>query len=134
MQSRHAFAPLSAICLILTLAPGAVGQPYEIRWHTVDCGGGSSSGGPFELSGTIGQHDAGNPMTGGAFGVTGGYWAASQGCIADCNDDGTLNILDFVCFQQLFQADDPAADCNGDGLLNIIDFVCFQTLFQEACG
>jgi hypothetical protein len=55
-------------------------------------------------------------------------------CPADCNGDGVLNILDFVCFQGVFQAGDPAADCNDDGLLNILDFVCFQGLFQAGCG
>jgi len=55
------------------------------------------------------------------------------GCLADCNGDGLLNILDFICFQELFEAQDPAADCNGDGLWNILDFVCFQEAFQEGC-
>ena len=55
------------------------------------------------------------------------------GCAADCNGDGALNILDFVCFQGLFTAGDPGADCNGDGALNILDFVCFQGLFQAGC-
>ena len=55
------------------------------------------------------------------------------GCSADCDDNGALNILDFVCFQGLFQAGDDAADCNGDGALNILDFVCFQQFFQSGC-
>ena len=55
------------------------------------------------------------------------------GCAPDCNGDGELNILDFVCFQGLFQKGDAAADCNGDGMLNILDFVCFQGLFQQGC-
>jgi hypothetical protein len=51
-------------------------------------------------------------------------------CAADCNGDGALNILDFVCFQGLFLAGDPSADCDGNGALNILDFVCFQGAFQ----
>jgi hypothetical protein len=54
-------------------------------------------------------------------------------CPADCNADGALNILDFVCYQLLFQSDDLAADCNADGALSILDFVCFQGLFQAGC-
>jgi hypothetical protein len=54
-------------------------------------------------------------------------------CPADCNGDLALNILDFVCFQGLFQAGDPSADCNGDGVLNVLDFVCFQGLFRAGC-
>jgi len=52
---------------------------------------------------------------------------------ADCNQDGLLNILDFVCFQALFAAGDPDADCNDDGLFNILDFTCFQQAFAAGC-
>jgi probable HAF family extracellular repeat protein len=55
------------------------------------------------------------------------------GCPADINGDGELNILDFVEFQNLFVAGDPAADCDASGELNILDFVCFQGLFQAGC-
>jgi hypothetical protein len=52
----------------------------------------------------------------------------------DCNADGQLNILDFVCFQAAFQAGDvEIADCDANGALNILDFVCFQGAFQAAC-
>jgi hypothetical protein len=54
-------------------------------------------------------------------------------CVADCNGNGSLNILDFVCFQQKFQAGDDSADINGDGSLNILDFVAFQQAFQAGC-
>ena len=57
----------------------------------------------------------------------------AAGCAADCDGNGELNILDFVCFQGLFQDGDDAADCNGDGVLNILDFVCFQGEFQAGC-
>jgi len=56
-----------------------------------------------------------------------------QDCPADCNGDGILNILDFVCFQNLFVNGDDAADCNNDGVLNILDFVCFQGEFVKGC-
>jgi len=54
-------------------------------------------------------------------------------CVADCNGDGNLNILDFTCFQALFASGDVAADCNGDGNLNILDFTCFQAAFAAGC-
>jgi hypothetical protein len=59
--------------------------------------------------------------------------AYERQCYADCTGDGALNILDFVCYQQLFQAADPGADCNADGALNILDFVCFQEQFLKGC-
>jgi hypothetical protein len=61
------------------------------------------------------------------------YVGAGGECEADCNGDGSLNILDFVCFQNLFKADSPGADCNGDGSLNILDFVCYQNAFKNGC-
>jgi len=50
-------------------------QNYSIDWHTIDGGGGTSTGGVYSVSGTIGQHDAGGPMTGGNYSLVGGFWA-----------------------------------------------------------
>jgi hypothetical protein len=49
-------------------------QLYSIDWFTVNGGGGTSTGGVYSLSGTIGQPDAGGPMTNGSFSLTGGFW------------------------------------------------------------
>jgi len=57
----------------------------------------------------------------------------ASACDADCNQDGDLNILDFICFQATFQSGDNLADCNDDGVLNILDFTCFQATFAEGC-
>ena len=54
-------------------------------------------------------------------------------CLADFNEDGLVNILDFVSFQEAYSANDPNADVNGDGILNILDFVAFQAAFQQGC-
>jgi len=50
-------------------------QQYSIDWYKVAGGGGTSSNGQYTVSGTIGQHDAGGPMTGGNYSLTGGFWA-----------------------------------------------------------
>ena len=50
-------------------------QTYSIPWSTIDGGGGTSAGGVYSVSGTIGQHDAGGAMTNGQYSVTGGFWA-----------------------------------------------------------
>jgi len=57
------------------LAPASRAQNYSIDWYKIAGGGGTSSGGPYSLSGTIGQPDAGGPMTGGNYSVTGGFWS-----------------------------------------------------------
>ena len=51
-------------------------QSYSIDWFTIDGGGGTSSGGVFSVSGTIGQPDANaQPMLGGQFSLVGGFWS-----------------------------------------------------------
>ena len=50
-------------------------QSYSLDWFTVDGGGGTSTGGVYSVSGTIGQPDAG-AMSGGNFLLTGGFWGA----------------------------------------------------------
>jgi hypothetical protein len=50
-------------------------QSYTIDWYKISGGGGTSTGGVYAVSGTIGQHDAGNAMSGGPYSVTGGFWS-----------------------------------------------------------
>ena len=50
--------------LVLAATP-AFAQSYSIDWYKIAGGGGTSSNGQYIVSGTIGQHDAGGPMTGG---------------------------------------------------------------------
>ena len=49
---------------------------------------------------------------------------------ADLDRDGTLTIFDFLLFQTLWEAQDPAGDIDGDGLYTIFDFLAYQTLFE----
>jgi hypothetical protein len=56
-------------------ALSAAAQNYSIDWYKVAGGGGASSGGAFSLTGTIGQPDAGGPLTGGNYSLTGGFWS-----------------------------------------------------------
>ncbi len=66
--------------LLLCLLPAACclqarGQNYSIDWSTIDSGGGTSTGGVYTVSGTIGQPDASGAMTGGDYFLTGGFWS-----------------------------------------------------------
>jgi len=119
----------------IALASVTLGQPFAIDRYTIDAGGGASSGGQFDILSTIGQHDASDPSTGGQFELAGGFWfgAAPSPCFADFNNDGILNILDFVAYQGAFSDQDLAADCTGDGVLNVLDFICFQGEFAAGC-
>jgi hypothetical protein len=57
-------AVLGFILLPSAFTLPASGQTYAIDWHKIAGGGG-----------TISQHDAGGPMTGGNYSLTGGFWA-----------------------------------------------------------
>jgi hypothetical protein len=64
------------ILLVVSAAATAHGE-YEIVWSTIDGGGGQSSGGPYVLTGTIGQPDAGY-SEGGSYELLGGFWPGGQ--------------------------------------------------------
>jgi hypothetical protein len=69
----------SLLTLLLLLAAGmayARIAGYSLSWWTVDSGGGSSSGGNYSLSGTIGQPDAG-ALAGGNYRLEGGFWGGA---------------------------------------------------------
>ncbi len=60
----------TALLLVLTAQ-----AQYAIDWHTMDGGGGTSTGGIYEITGTIGQPDAGATIQGGDIALQGGFWA-----------------------------------------------------------
>ena len=54
-------------------------------------------------------------------------------CFADQDANGSLDIFDFLAFQNAFTVGDLAADCDGNGLLELWDFLCFQNAFDTGC-
>lgn len=67
LAAAFTFAILSAFT--------AHAQTFAIDRFVLSGGGGTSTNGAFNLTGTIGQPDAGGPMTGGSYLLTGGFWA-----------------------------------------------------------
>src|ERR1700679_1161592 len=83
---------LSLFCFILVLAAFSLrtsAQNYSIDWYKVAGGGGTSTGGVYSLSGTIGQPDASGAMTGGGYSLTGGFWSI----IAVVQSPGVPNLI-----------------------------------------
>ena len=64
-----------SLTLLLALPALAHAQTYSIDWSKIAGGGGTSTGGVYSVSGTLGQPDAGGPLTNGQYSVTGGFWA-----------------------------------------------------------
>ena len=58
------------------MAPNTEGQ-FIVDWFTLDSGGGTSTGGAYAVSGTIGQPDAGH-LTGSNFTLESGFWSVLQ--------------------------------------------------------
>jgi len=85
---------------------------YSITWSTIDGGGGTSSGGQYVVTGTIGQHDAAY-SEGGDYEVLGGFWPGGPLCFVDFED-----FARFAQYWFLTGSDIPA-DLYED---NIVDY------------
>jgi hypothetical protein len=83
------------VVLIIGLGLGlACAQNFRIDWHTIDGGGGISTGSVYKVSGTIGQPDASPAlMTGGAYSVVGGFWALPE--VVQIPNGPALSIVPF---------------------------------------
>jgi hypothetical protein len=68
---------MKKLFLLFALLVPALGfaQQYSISWYKVSAGAGTSSGGTYQVSGTIGQPDASGSMNGGSYALTGGFWS-----------------------------------------------------------
>ncbi|MCC6951151.1 MAG: hypothetical protein IT433_06860 [Phycisphaerales bacterium] len=87
-----------ALITLTAAASPALAQP-TIDWYTIDGGGGTSTGGTYTLSGTIGQPDAG-VMSGGTYTLSGGFWVGASTpappCDPDLNQDGNVDQDDVL--------------------------------------
>lgn len=127
---------LGVFTLLAATSPGA-GDDFAMPRFTIDSGGtASTAGGDLELSGTIGQHDAGAVLSGGSFELTGGFWFGQAPC--DCNQDGGINLFDFGDFEACLFGPaggvlDPACVCfdlDLDDDVDLADLGEFQRLFS----
>jgi hypothetical protein len=133
-------APLCiAACL---LATSASAQDYTIDWWTIDSGGDMlTTGGDFELSGTIGQHDASSSaMTGGGYTLVGGFWAGvveDEFCFGDLDDDGEIGLSDLAALLANYgQASGMAyedGDLDDDGDVDLADLAALLAVYGTDC-
>lgn len=114
------------VCLALVLTSSVFASrahaQFSINWWTVDGGGGTSTGGTYTLSGTIGQPDAGTVMTGGSYSLTGGFWVGAvppSGCNdLDFNNDGNIEPLDVDAYFSIL----GEGPCLGGTTCDSLDF------------
>ena len=105
---------LLTLCIVLVIfvMPSRAKGPYEIPWYTIDGGGGTSSGGPYTLTGTIGQPDA-DWSRAGDYEVLGGFWPGGPLCFVEFGD--------FAIFADLWLMADLTADLDNDADLDFAD-------------
>jgi hypothetical protein len=130
----------TVLVLWLFAASGAAGE-LTVDWWTIDGGEAAGlTGGPFELTGTLGQPDAG-VLSGGGFELVGGFWhpAAPALTPGDTNCNGVVGFDDINPF--VLALTNPAAyaaaypgcpllngDINGDGSVSFGDINPFVGL------
>ena len=74
MKKRYLAMLLATALGVLLLTSVALGQgTYEFNWHSVDGGGGVSTGSTFTVHGTVGQPDAG-VLGSGEYTLASGFW------------------------------------------------------------
>lgn len=122
------------IILSVVSAGMALAGDFELSRSTIDGGGVMrSTGGDFELSGTIGQPDAG-AMAGGEYELTGGFWFPLVP--DDCNSDGVVNLYDHGDFEACLTGSDAGVtegcgcfDVNRSDAVDLLDFAVVQMTF-----
>jgi len=116
---------LLAIVAILVIATGSRAD-YQIVWSTIDGGGGTSNGGQYVLTGTIGQPDAAY-SEGGRYEVLGGFWPGGPLCIVEFED--------FARFaeQWLYTGSGLPGDLDGDNDVDLEDLSRLADNWLSCC-
>ena len=131
-QPRRWIGILSAMAMTTTML--AAPPPFEITRSTIDGGGAmNSTGGGFELSGTVGQPDAGT-LRGETFELNGGFWFPVPP--GDCQEDGDVDSAEYAEFSLCFGGPDreyePRCECfdvNRSRTIDLADFALIQASF-----
>jgi hypothetical protein len=110
----------------LTIFASVALADYKIVWSTIDGGGGTSSGGTYKLTGTIGQPDAAY-STGGNYELLGGFWPGGPLCFVQFDD--------FARFAQqwLDTGSGLAGDIDSDGDVDLEDLRRFAENWLSCC-
>ncbi|MHC4697987.1 MAG: hypothetical protein ACYTFA_14740 [Planctomycetota bacterium] len=126
------------LSITLSVAAMAQAQEFDLSWYAIDGGGVMfSTGDDYELSGTIGQPDAGEIMTGDEFELTGGFWFRIPP--GDCEDDGDVDLNDFEAFEDCLTGPDTPVvddecrcfDVDRDNVVDLADLATIQTTFTS---
>ncbi len=132
MKKHKAIGAIARLAVLMTLlvvliAPAASSEgAYVLDWSTIDGGGGTSSGGSYTLTGTIGQPDAAYSASGN-YELLGGFWPGGPLCIVD--------FYSFARFaeQWLDKGVGLEADLSGDDKVDFADLKRFVAEWLYFC-
>jgi hypothetical protein len=125
-KKGHIISLLVLLIFLALSSPAGKAQQYKIDWYTIDGGGGTSSGGPYVLTGTIGQPDA-DWCKGGNYELLGGFWPSGPICIVDFEH--------FARFAQqwLDVGSGLPGDLDGDNDVDFDDLTLFVDVWLCCC-
>lgn len=127
--ARFGMTLVSGVLLLLLTVESALahsGGDYEISWYTIDGGGGTSTGGQYVLTGTIGQPDA-DWSKGDGYELLGGFWPGGPLCIVEFDDFARLSEL------WLHTGSGLAGDLDGDNDVDFDDLKEFTGYWLGCC-
>jgi hypothetical protein len=141
-MNRTSTAMMRTLTSLAIAATGtALAGELELDWWTIDGGGAMfTTGGSFELSGTIGQADAGMTMTGGDIEVVGGFWPAGieeAFCFGDFDGDNDVDLADLAnllgSYGQTEGMTYEDGDLDGDGDVDLADLAALLGVYGTTC-
>ncbi len=118
---------MKRLVLILVLVFASVGfGDYGIALSTINGSGGTSAGGQYKLTGTIGRPHA-EYSAAGNYALQIGFWTGGLLCLVD--------FPEFAVFADswLETGSNLPADLNGDGVVDIYDLKLFADEWLCAC-
>jgi hypothetical protein len=117
---------LLAALAIVSITYAQTGGDYQIVWSTIDGGGGTTAGGQYNLTSTIGQPDA-EYSSGSKYELLGGFWPGGPLCFVEFAD-----LAVFVQYWLENEAGLPA-DLDGNGRVDFYDFRFFADEWLCTC-
>jgi hypothetical protein len=125
------------LALLLVAAPTYAA--VDVSWYTIDCGGVlNSTGGSFQVAGTVGQADAG-VLIGSGYTLAGGFWpgVGAGACEGDFDGDGTVGLSDLATLLASYGQPGPWAysdgDLDGDGDVDLNDLAALLAFYGTIC-